>query len=161
MFIRKTYLRKQAFTLIELLVVISIIALLLSILMPSLNKVKDSARAVVCKANLHQWSLCFSMYLEENNGKFMTGVTPGGNDATWMQMLRPYYQTPKIRTCPTATRTRWDEYGNNTGADGRFSAWGIWWNTGTWWTKGDYGSFGLNEWAYSQLPDGTTAWGGR
>ena len=43
---------KQGFTLIELLVVISIIALLLSILMPALQKIKEQARAVICTANL-------------------------------------------------------------------------------------------------------------
>lgn len=52
----------KAFTLVELLVVISIIAVLLSILMPSLNKAKQTARRVMCGSNLHSIYLAFSVY---------------------------------------------------------------------------------------------------
>ncbi len=58
----KMYQTKKAFTLIELLVVIAIIAWLLSILMPSLQKVKENARRVICKSNLHQLSICAITY---------------------------------------------------------------------------------------------------
>lgn len=59
---------KKAFTLIELLVVISIIALLLSILMPSLEKARDKARTVVCRSNLRQVGLALVLYAENNKG---------------------------------------------------------------------------------------------
>jgi prepilin-type N-terminal cleavage/methylation domain-containing protein/prepilin-type processing-associated H-X9-DG protein len=62
--------RTKAFTLIELLVVIAIIALLLSIVVPSLNKAKLYAQEVVCKSNLHQYSLATQMYLVENDERF-------------------------------------------------------------------------------------------
>ena len=52
-------LGKRGFTLIELLVVIAIIAMLLSILTPSLNKVKKIARSVICRSNLRQWGTAF------------------------------------------------------------------------------------------------------
>lgn len=61
--------QKKAFTLIELLVVISIIALLLSILMPSLNLVKKRARRIVCATQIRQLGLGMAMYAGENNGK--------------------------------------------------------------------------------------------
>ena len=62
-------MRKKAFTLIELLVVISIIALLLSILMPSLGKAKELSRRVVCASNLHQMAFGLQLYCEDNNGR--------------------------------------------------------------------------------------------
>ncbi len=56
---------KKGFTLIELLVVISIIAVLLSILMPALNKVKEKAKIIVCKTNLHNIGLALTAYATE------------------------------------------------------------------------------------------------
>jgi prepilin-type processing-associated H-X9-DG protein/prepilin-type N-terminal cleavage/methylation domain-containing protein len=56
----------RAFTLIELLVVVAIIALLISILLPSLARARDQGESAVCKANLHQIGLALTMYtLEE------------------------------------------------------------------------------------------------
>ncbi len=62
-------MRKKAFTLIELLVVISIIALLLSILMPALSKARFQAKVVVCKSNFHQWGLAVTQYAVDFEGK--------------------------------------------------------------------------------------------
>lgn len=61
---------QNGFTLVELLVVISIIALLLAILMPSLQKAREQARAVVCRSNLKQQYLGHLLYTEDNNGYF-------------------------------------------------------------------------------------------
>ncbi len=56
------------FTLIELLVVISIIALLVSILMPSLNRARIQAKALVCKTNLKSLYIAEMFYVDDNNG---------------------------------------------------------------------------------------------
>ncbi len=96
-----------AFTLIELLVVIAIIAMLLAILSPALKKVKDQAREVVCRANLHQWGIIFPMYTNDHDGKFMPGIDedwPTGR-YSWIYATMPYYDTPKIRFCSNATKT--------------------------------------------------------
>ena len=72
----------NGFTLIELLVVISIIALLLSILMPSLQKVKEQARKVVCSANLR--SICLGIVLYATD--FGDKTPPGGDNYGIMLM---------------------------------------------------------------------------
>src|SRR5262245_16263269 len=57
----------QAFTLVELLVVIAIIAVLASLLLPSLARAKNRARATQCISNLRQWSVALGLYLHEND----------------------------------------------------------------------------------------------
>ncbi len=59
---------KKGFTLIELLVVISIIALLVSILMPALGKAKDQAKKTVCSSNLRSLTMAMKYYCDENDG---------------------------------------------------------------------------------------------
>jgi prepilin-type N-terminal cleavage/methylation domain-containing protein/prepilin-type processing-associated H-X9-DG protein len=61
--------RKKGFTLIELLVVISIIALLLSILLPALTKAREQAKRVVCVKNTKGLALAWHTYATENKGE--------------------------------------------------------------------------------------------
>jgi len=60
---------ERAFTLIELLVVIAIIAILAALLLPTIGRTKESARATVCLGNLHQVGLALQMYVSDNNNK--------------------------------------------------------------------------------------------
>jgi prepilin-type N-terminal cleavage/methylation domain-containing protein len=60
-------MRKRGFTLIELLVVIAIIALLLSIITPALQQVKDRARRIMCGNALRQWGIAISAHASANN----------------------------------------------------------------------------------------------
>ena len=62
---------KKAFTLIELLVVISIIALLLSILMPSLAKVKESGKKAICLSNIRNIGLANTLYAASNDDRYV------------------------------------------------------------------------------------------
>ena len=71
---------KRGFTLVELLVVISIIALLLSILMPSLGRAREGARAVVCGNNVRQLGMAWRLYAMNNNDLFPIGIFWGSDN---------------------------------------------------------------------------------
>jgi prepilin-type N-terminal cleavage/methylation domain-containing protein len=107
---------RRAFTLIELLVVISIIAVLLAILMPSLRKARDATRLVVCKSNLRNIHTAMSIYADDY-GDLVTDPRGSTKDATdpmvmwqgngyqrwcrkWYLRFYPYLQTPKSYVCP-------------------------------------------------------------
>ncbi len=69
-----------AFTLIELLVVIAIIAALIAILIPSLGIAKERARRVVCKNNIHQFTLALNTYAHSNDQFLPSGLSDMGTD---------------------------------------------------------------------------------
>lgn len=73
---------RKGFTLIELLVVIAIIAILLAILMPALNRVKEQGKRAGCLANLKQLQLSWGMYADENDDRIVNGEAYGGGDGT-------------------------------------------------------------------------------
>jgi prepilin-type N-terminal cleavage/methylation domain-containing protein/prepilin-type processing-associated H-X9-DG protein len=144
-------IRRKGFTLIELLVVIAIIALLMSILMPALNRVRKQARSVACRAQLKSWGMIFKLYTDDNDGQFNSGWDPahGGERALFMNAMRPYYNKDmKMLLCPTATKVV------NSAAD---------WGTFKAWTRNvdmpeggsyDYeGSYNINSWTNNMTAD--------
>ncbi|MCC7351284.1 MAG: prepilin-type N-terminal cleavage/methylation domain-containing protein [Phycisphaerales bacterium] len=103
--------RIRAFTLVELLVVIGIIALLISILLPSLTQAREQAKSVQCLSNLRQVSLALQMYVNDNSGWFpcytfeFQGVPKpaAGGQFGWNDTLvrKGYLPTPKVFDCPS------------------------------------------------------------
>lgn len=79
-----TLARRTGFTLIELLVVVAIIALLISILLPSLARAREQARRVQCAANLRSLGTSAITYSESNRGVLPTAPhLPTNDGAAW------------------------------------------------------------------------------
>lgn len=78
---------RRAFTLIELLVSVGVIAVLLSLLLPSLSQAREEAKGAHCAGVLHNAGLAMTMYLDENEGAFWPYYVdqpgPGGGRRWW------------------------------------------------------------------------------
>jgi len=74
-FIMKKTAVSRAFTLIELLVVIAILAVLMAILTPALQRVREQAKEVTCRSNLRQFGIAQMVYVDDWDGIFV--------DAAW------------------------------------------------------------------------------
>src|ERR1700733_8529619 len=87
----------SAFTLIELLVVIAIIAILASMLLPTLGMAKQAGQRMACLNNQKQLGFAHTMYGSDNGSFF----PPRCGTTRWPQMLYPYYKNVSILLCPT------------------------------------------------------------
>jgi len=146
--------KKRGFTLIELLIVIAIIAVLLTILAPALQKVKEHAKSSLCLSNQRQMSMAMVYYVDDNDGKTMVMTHNYGE--YWFQELAPYlgdsgykrnagnYQegsdvegVMKIAFCPATRRPK-------TSTDPDDFRYGS--ATESWIFLGGEGSYGMNLW---------------
>lgn len=107
----------KKFTLIELMVVFAIIALLVSILYPSLNKAREQSRRALCKSNSQQIAQIINFYSGTYNGRISLGVDDSNYQASYMFSIEeskksysyiPYYSAdligaPEVWYCPSNT----------------------------------------------------------
>ncbi len=79
-------IKQKAFTLIELLVVISVIALLASLLLPSLSQAKARAQSISCRNNLKQLGIALQIYGNDSRGRIHVDGIPNGSN-TWASVM--------------------------------------------------------------------------
>lgn len=96
--------RKKAFTLIELLVVVAIIALLISILLPSLSRARELAKRAVCASNLRGLGQAMVIYANDNTEQYpahpvnptYAGTVPANTNVRWVGTLGTQYTSNTI-----------------------------------------------------------------
>jgi prepilin-type N-terminal cleavage/methylation domain-containing protein/prepilin-type processing-associated H-X9-DG protein len=97
---------RHAFTLIELLVVIAIIGVLIALLLPAIQKVREAASATKCKNNLHQIGLAMTMYADVNGGSYPLDADNAPDyDQAWVHTLMPFLENAgRTYICPADPR---------------------------------------------------------
>src|SRR5437868_1916317 len=103
--------KRAAFTLVELLVVIGIIALLISVLLPALNRARRAAATVQCASNMRQIASALLMYINANKGKLppaqIDPETGGGYPQGWWwpnELVKGnYIKAPSVYDHPGST----------------------------------------------------------
>ncbi|MHC4911559.1 MAG: type II secretion system protein, partial [Planctomycetota bacterium] len=101
---------RPGFTLVELLVVVAIIAVLLSVLVPSLGKARSAAMQIRCANNLKQIHLAMNLYLEANEDTYPCAEDPVSTDPFywlwmgrgWRSFIEPYLDAKTDEENPSA-----------------------------------------------------------
>lgn len=130
-------MKNRAFTLIELLVVIAVIAILMAVLMPALNRAREQGKRAVCQNNVKQFGISWVLYSDDNDQKLVNACTventEGHTDTLepcWLYFhedagydtpeeridgiqrgaMWPYIKSLKLYKCPTGIRGEVNTY---------------------------------------------------
>jgi prepilin-type N-terminal cleavage/methylation domain-containing protein/prepilin-type processing-associated H-X9-DG protein len=163
----------RGFTLVELLVVIGIIAVLISLLLPALNKARQQAKAVKCLSNLRQCGVGFMLYASENQYRINAlriEQISGGWGEQWFpwstfisgldlpadsgQFPAIYPLPPQVRVTHDATRCPEIIGGGGKGQRGSF------WSYGIYYQPEDSSYYNSMKWSFAKSGSGTVhSWG--
>ena len=102
----------QGFTLVELLVVIAIIAVLMSILLPAVQRARDRGRSAKCLSNIKQMGIALKMYNNQYDDYYPDYDLPGdANQTGWFRHLDKYHDNRGVFECPSAVLQEFTKYG--------------------------------------------------
>src|SRR4051794_28497715 len=107
---------RRAFTLIELLVVIAIIAVLIGLLLPAVQKIREAAARLQCQNNLKQMALAMHKYHDNENklppvSTIPTAVGTGAYGLSWHVLILPYLEQQALYNAFYLTESA--EFGGN------------------------------------------------
>jgi prepilin-type N-terminal cleavage/methylation domain-containing protein/prepilin-type processing-associated H-X9-DG protein len=101
----------NAFTLVEMLLVVAVIALLISILLPSLNKAKQATHRTLCSTKLHHLSLANIGYIQDNRNTFPPHRQLDMSlNQNWFNLLEEFGNNREVSHCP-AIESQQQDYG--------------------------------------------------
>jgi prepilin-type N-terminal cleavage/methylation domain-containing protein/prepilin-type processing-associated H-X9-DG protein len=98
--------RNRGFSLYEVLIAIAIVSIATALLLPSVQKARQSAKSIQCSAKLRQWGIAFQLYSADNRGFYPFGWV--NNSDHWLSFMAPYVEESWMTYDPVTFAKRMD-----------------------------------------------------